>query len=44
MINTINNYIMEKKSNCPFKYDTINNFEENLLENINDYLIDLLIV
>lgn len=41
MISTINRYLINKKDNCPYKYDSIELFEQNLLNEINKYLIDL---
>lgn len=42
MISTINNYLIKNKPNCPYKYDTIENFEKNLLDIIGEYLINML--
>ena len=41
MISTINNSI-KKKIKSPYEFDTINTFENNMLTNIKNYLIDLI--
>ncbi len=42
MISTINNCIKKQKESCPFNFDSSDNFENNLLKEINNYLIDLI--
>ena len=32
MINTINTFIKTRKKNCPYSYDNVNSFENNLLK------------
>jgi len=42
MISTVNNYIINKKTNCPFRYTSNKDFEKDLLKEINNYILDLL--